>query len=55
MEIQGPYNRPFIIRRNQNRTLLPPESPNFDDRVENYVRFVQGTNAFIAVSDSNYV
>ena len=50
MEISGPNNRPFIIRRNQNRTLLPPESPNFDEKVENYVRFVQGANAFIAVN-----
>jgi len=49
MEItQGGTHRPFIIRRNQNRTLIPIESEVFDEKVESYVRFVQGANAFIS-------
>lgn len=49
MEISQGGNRPFIIRRNQNRTLIPVESEVFDERIESFVRFVQGANAFIAV------
>jgi hypothetical protein len=48
MEIDKP-NRPFVIRRNQHRTLLPPDSAVFDERVEGYVRFVQAANAFVIV------
>ena len=50
MEIESGYNRPFVIRRNQNRTLVPIESSVFDEKVENYVSFVQGANAFIVVT-----
>ena len=40
---------PLITQEKALGTLLPPESPFFDETVENYVRFVQGANAFITV------
>lgn len=55
MEITSEKNKPFIIRRNIHKTLLPPESPIFDEGVESNVRFVQGANAFIVVIDFQFV
>ncbi len=49
MENPGAKNQPFIIRRHQNRTLIPQDSPVFDEGVETNVRFVQGANAFVVV------
>jgi hypothetical protein len=53
MESQGARNQPFIIRRNVNKTLIPVDSPVFDEGVESNVRFVQGTNAFVVVNTSS--
>jgi hypothetical protein len=50
--IGGPkaMNQPFIIRRNQNRFLIPPESKSFDEKIEGHVKFVQAANLFVAVT-----
>jgi hypothetical protein len=41
--------KPFVVRRNVNRTLIPIDSQAFDEKIEEMVRFVQGENAFIIV------
>ena len=45
--------KPFLLKRviTPKPTLLSPESANFNERVESYVRFVQGANAFVAVGN----
>ena len=49
--MESTINKPFIIRKNLNKTLIPIESTLFDERIEGFVRFVQGANAFITVID----
>ena len=34
-------------------TLMIPKTEKFDESAENYIRFVQGANAFIAVKYSS--
>lgn len=43
-------NKPFIIRRNFNESLIPKDSELYNETLETYVRFVQGVNMFIMVS-----
>lgn len=47
--IQNPNNNKTFFKNypSQKRTLQAP--PVFNDAAENYIRFVQGANAFIAV------
>jgi hypothetical protein len=54
MEQKGNQSKPFLLKRvvTPKPTLLSPESATFNERVESYVRFVQGANAFVAVGAS---
>jgi hypothetical protein len=47
--IQNPNNNKTFFKNypSQKRTLQAP--PVFNEAAENYIRFVQGANAFIAV------
>lgn len=42
-------NKPFIITRNHNRTLLPHDYLKYDERAESYARFLQGIHSFLFV------
>lgn len=51
MEILSAQRYPsFTSDKSQPKTLLPTESPIYDEASENYVRFVQAANAFVAVN-----
>lgn len=49
MEYQKKENKPFILSKSTKPTLLPPEYQNFDERIESFIRYVQGANTFVAV------
>lgn len=42
------------LRKSHSKTLLPPDSPLFNECLENYVRYVQGANAFIIVEPYSF-
>lgn len=42
-------NRPFILSKTPKPTLLPSNYHDFNERVESFIRFVQGANTFVAV------
>lgn len=42
-------NKPFILSKSPKPTLLPSNYSKFDERVESFIRFVQGANTFVAV------
>lgn len=48
MEIKK-ENRPFILSKSNKPTLLPSDYRNFDERIESFIRYVQGANTFVAV------
>ena len=48
MEIKK-ENKPFILSKLPKPTLLPSDYQNFDERIESFIRYVQGANTFVAV------
>lgn len=48
MEIKR-ENKPFILSKSNKPTLLPSDYRNFDERIESFIRYVQGANTFVAV------
>jgi hypothetical protein len=51
----SPKSSFYVQSRQTSPTLIIPKAEKFDESAENYIRFVQGANAFIAVKHSFFV
>ena len=43
-------NKPFVIKKRDGNSLLPPDCEEFNDAIEDKIRFLQSSNIFIIVS-----